>query len=186
MPLPTITCYIINRMIVCNLPLISVATPSNSVTLLCQLFYQYNPLLKHLNNGLVLQSCLNSHCKLMQCALYTVAPFCVCFDSSLSLRDFSGQEKDKTADKDKYSYQQSNQSETHGFLTYLHLFDCTLTSTPGHTSCTVADGKVFTDMSIKCNQSQTSWSGKTISTCQHILQERELRSSLITVSVRLI
>lgn len=40
----------------------------------------------------------------------------LCFDSCLSLWGFSGQEEEEAADKDKYNYWESNQPQTHGFL----------------------------------------------------------------------
>lgn len=72
------------------------------------------------------------------------------------------QEAEEAADKDKYNYWESNHPQTHGFLSHLHLFCCILTATPGHTSCTAADGKGFTNVVVKCNYRQTRCIWETI------------------------
>lgn len=139
------------------------------------MFYRCNVLLLHLNYKHSPDSPTDTHTysveELPWCLIWIHAVIrshiffffsCLCFDSCLRLWGLSGQEAEKAADKDKYNYWESNRPQTHGFLSYLHLFCCILTATPGQTSCAVADSKGFTNVVIKVNYSPTLWRWETI------------------------
>lgn len=97
----------------------------------------------------------------MQSASCTAIFFHVCVLALVyACGGFSGQEGEEAVDKDKYNYWESNHPQTHGFLSYLHLLCCIETATPGHTSCTRADGKGSSNVAIKCNYRQTMERGK--------------------------
>lgn len=133
------------------------------MTLLNWVFCGRSLLLLHLNNRGTERGTVEMHSP-DPCSLHHTHPsffsFLVCVLILVyPCGAFPGQEEEEAADKD--NYWESNHPQTHGFLSYLHLFCCILDSNTWP-DVLHSDGKGFSNMVVKCNYSQTPWSGETI------------------------